>query len=130
MRGSMREDSDEYLHQLSIQERCYHPSGTFIRFEKEDADQTIPSRFEQQVALFPDKLAIKTDTNQMTYLELNQFANCSRLLLWMHERILPGCPRGAVCTAGYRRVGRLESSEDSIVITAVGGWHRLELAAN
>ena len=42
MRGSMREDSDEYLHQLSIQERCYHPSGTFIRFEKEDADQTIP----------------------------------------------------------------------------------------
>ena len=75
MNESMREASEEYLHQLSIQERCYHPSGTFIRFEKEDLEQSIPSRFEQQVRSYPDRLAIKSNSDELTYHELNQAAN-------------------------------------------------------
>ena len=75
MSDCMRDRSEEYLHQLSIQERCYHPSGNFIRFEKEDVEQTIPRRFEQQVSLYPDRLAIKTDTERITSQELNLAAN-------------------------------------------------------
>lgn len=63
------------FHQQSIRARCVHPSGTFIEFRKEEIEQSIPERFEQQVAKYPDRLAIKTQRYSLTYSELNQQAN-------------------------------------------------------
>ena len=75
MTDSTRPISDAYSQQLSILEQCYHPSGAFIRFEKEEIEQSIPSRFEQQVHSYPQRLAIKTQRQELTYNELNKLAN-------------------------------------------------------
>ncbi len=63
------------FHQQAIRARCVHPSGTFIEFRKEEIEQSIPERFAQQVAKYPDRLAIKTQRYSLTYSELNQQAN-------------------------------------------------------
>ena len=52
-----------------------HPTNAFIRFEKEETEQSIPQRFEQQVGRYPDRLAVKTRNHQLTYSELNMVAN-------------------------------------------------------
>ena len=70
-----RNTIDAYRHQLSILARCFHPSGTFVEFKKEEIEQSIPSRFEHQVRNHPDRLAIKTKSEELTFLELNQTAN-------------------------------------------------------
>ena len=44
--------------QQAILDRCFHPAGTFIRFQREDIEQSIPDRFEQQVRRFNHRLAI------------------------------------------------------------------------
>lgn len=51
------------------------PTNPFIVFPKEAIEQSIPERFEQQVAKYPDRLAVKTRTNLLTYAELNAAAN-------------------------------------------------------
>ena len=66
---------DAYQHQLSILARSFHPSGAFIRFEKEEIEQSIPDRFEEQVRKYPQRIAIKTSSAELTYHELNQAAN-------------------------------------------------------
>ena len=75
MSDSVKPVSDAYAHQQAILARCYHPSGTFIRFEKEELERSIPSRFERQVRANPDQIAIKTRSDELTYHELNQAAN-------------------------------------------------------
>jgi len=49
-----------------------HP---FLEFEREEIEQSIPNRFEQQVRAYPDRPAIKTSTCQVTYAELNHLSN-------------------------------------------------------
>ena len=61
--------------QQAIRDKCFHPTGTFIEFKKEEIEQTIQARFEQQVRNYPDRLAIKTRSRQITYDELNKVAN-------------------------------------------------------
>src|SRR5215217_634314 len=57
------------------QVRRVHPTSSFIRFEKEETEQSIPQRFEQQVSRYPDRLAVKTRNHQLTYAALNKVAN-------------------------------------------------------
>jgi amino acid adenylation domain-containing protein len=57
------------------QDRQIHPARTFIRFENEETEQSIPQRFEQQVRRYPDRLAVKTKSRQLTYAALNKIAN-------------------------------------------------------
>lgn len=64
-----------YHPQQAIMEKCFHPSGTFVEFKKEEIEQSIPDRFEQQVAKYPDRLAVKTRSHVLTYEALNKFAN-------------------------------------------------------
>ncbi len=52
-----------------------HPPHTFITFENAAMEQSIVDRFEQQVARYPDRLAVVTPELQFTYTELNQVAN-------------------------------------------------------
>jgi amino acid adenylation domain-containing protein len=63
------------LEQQAIRAKCFHPTGTFVEFEKEDLEQSIPDRFEQIVAKYPDRIAVKTNKAALTYRELNRMAN-------------------------------------------------------
>jgi len=51
------------------------PASEISEFAKDDIEQSIPSRFEQQVGLYPHHLAIKSKTKTLTYDELNKAAN-------------------------------------------------------
>ena len=66
---------DQTPEQQAIQAKCFHPSGTFVAFRKEDIEQSLPDRFQRQAHQFPDRIAIKTRTHQFTYDQLNQAAN-------------------------------------------------------
>jgi len=61
--------------QRAIRDRCFHPTGKFIEFKKEEIEQSIPDRFEQMAGLYPDRLAVKTKNHAFTYDELNKAAN-------------------------------------------------------
>jgi len=52
-----------------------YPTNAFIEFLKEDIEQSIPNRFEQQVNRYPNRIAIKTKTQEFTYEQLNKTAN-------------------------------------------------------
>ncbi len=61
--------------QQAIRAKCFHPSGVSVEFKKEEIEQSIPDRFEQQVAKYPDRIAVKTRNYMLTYDALNQMAN-------------------------------------------------------
>ena len=61
--------------QLRMRAKCFHPSGNFEEFSREDIDLSIVKKFEQQVDRFPDRLAVRTPDCEVTYRELNQAAN-------------------------------------------------------
>lgn len=58
------------------------PSTAFVPFERTDVEQSIASRFEQQVRRYPDRLAVRTSRHTWTYEALNREANrLSRAIL-------------------------------------------------
>lgn len=61
--------------QEAIRARCFHPAGTFVEFKKDEIEQSIPGRFEQMVRQFPNRIAVKTRDQSLTYAELNSWAN-------------------------------------------------------
>jgi amino acid adenylation domain-containing protein len=61
--------------QLRIRAKCVHPTGRFVPFESMAIERSISERFEQMVALHPDRIAVSTTTQVLTYDELNQRAN-------------------------------------------------------
>ena len=61
--------------QQAIRNKCYHPTGTFIEFRKEAVEQSIPDRFEEQVRRYPNRLALKSQGQELTYDQLNRAAN-------------------------------------------------------
>ena len=61
--------------QEALRAKCFHPSGTFIEFKYEEIEQSISQRFEQQVAKYPARLALKARDLSLTYAALNQAAN-------------------------------------------------------
>ena len=54
---------------------CLGPTNPFLNFAKEDIEQSIPDRFEQQVAKYPERIAVKTKSSMLSYRELNEAAN-------------------------------------------------------
>lgn len=62
------------LQQL-IQRRNVHPNNTFIKFDKKDVELSVPERFQKQVDMHPEQIAVKTGEHVFTYNALNQFAN-------------------------------------------------------
>ena len=58
-----------------IRAKCFHPRGTFVEFPKDDVETSIPARFQKIVRADPDRLAIKTPEDELTYDELNSAAN-------------------------------------------------------
>ncbi len=61
--------------QQSIRAKCVHASNSFVKFEKEEIEQSVPDRFEQQVAKYPDRIAVKSRNHALTYDGLNKAAN-------------------------------------------------------
>jgi amino acid adenylation domain-containing protein len=61
--------------QEAIRARCFHPTGTFVEFKKEEIEQSIAERFEQVFSKYPDRIAVKTRSQALSYQELNRAAN-------------------------------------------------------
>lgn len=55
--------------------RLVQPTNPFAEFVPAEVEQSVASRFEKQAAQYPDQLAIKDKTGQLTYAQLNQLAN-------------------------------------------------------
>ncbi len=52
-----------------------HSTQQFVDFKKAEIEQSIPDRFEQQVAKYSDRIAVKSKTCKFTYEQLNRAAN-------------------------------------------------------
>jgi len=63
------------LEQEAIRGKCFHPSGKFVEFPKQDVETSIPKRFEKIAGQFPDRVAVTMRNRTLTYQELNQAAN-------------------------------------------------------
>ena len=61
--------------QQAIRDKCFHPTGTFVEFPKEEVETSIPERFEKIVRMYPDRLAVRSAHQELTYFELNNWAN-------------------------------------------------------
>lgn len=61
--------------QQEIHARCFLPGGTFLPFEATALEHAIPHRFEQQVRLHPERLAVDDGREALTYEALNRRAN-------------------------------------------------------
>ncbi len=73
--------------QEAIRAKCFHPTGEFVEFKKEETEQSIPDRFEKVVRKYPDRIAVKTLGQTLTYDALNKAANrVARAILARQER--------------------------------------------
>jgi amino acid adenylation domain-containing protein len=61
--------------QEAIRAKCFHQTGTFVEFHKEEIEQSIPERFEKIVRRHPDRIAVKDGHRVLTYSALNTMAN-------------------------------------------------------
>ncbi len=52
-----------------------HPTNSSIKFRKEEIEQSISARFEQQAAKYPDHIAVNSREQSINYAELNKAAN-------------------------------------------------------
>jgi amino acid adenylation domain-containing protein len=50
-------------------------NGAFTEFARSDIEQSVPTRFEQQVERFGPRLAVKDGSTELTYSQLNARAN-------------------------------------------------------
>jgi amino acid adenylation domain-containing protein len=69
MEGEVLTETDPKIHPP------IRPNGRFLQFKKEEIEQSIPKRFEQQVIQYPQHLAVKTKRHALTYQALNQHSN-------------------------------------------------------
>lgn len=60
--------------QQAIRAKCFHSTGTFANFSKEDGEQSIPECFEKIVQQYPEQVAVKETNRTMTYAELDKAA--------------------------------------------------------
>jgi len=72
---SIRDTSRLPPQQEAIRAKCFHPSGKFVEFPIEDVETSIPERFEKIVQLYPNRIAVRTPNDTVTYAELNAMAN-------------------------------------------------------
>jgi non-ribosomal peptide synthetase component F len=70
-----RRDNKIPTHQQAIQDRCVRPSETFVEFPRSALEGSLVDRFEEQVKLYPDRLAASSVSHSLTYAELNDRAN-------------------------------------------------------
>src|SRR6516164_2342539 len=74
--------------QEAIRAKCFHPTGAFVEFKREEVEQSIPERFEKIVCQYRNRLAVKAGYRSLTYDELNHVAN--RIAWAVLEKCGPG----------------------------------------
>ena len=62
---------------MSSKDRDVGERLTFARTTRADLEQSIVARFEQQVRLHGNRVALKTSNQTITYSELDCLANCT-----------------------------------------------------
>jgi len=68
--------------QEAIRAKCFHSLGAFVEFPLEDVETSIPARFEKIVRMYPERVAVKSKTQTISYSELNRAANrLARIIL-------------------------------------------------
>lgn len=75
MKHSPENITDKQIVEAVAQSHPVHPTNAFIEFKKEEIEQSLPQRFEQQVSQYPDRIAVKSRSQEFTYTALNQAAN-------------------------------------------------------
>jgi amino acid adenylation domain-containing protein len=83
-------------------------TSRFVRFSREEVEQSIPARFERQARLYPEQLAVADAASSLTYRDLNGLAN----------RI--ACAVLAVCGAGSEPVALLVGNGVPVVAAMLG----------
>jgi amino acid adenylation domain-containing protein len=73
----MRELRQQVIGQASASGSRLHPRNAFARWEPRDVEHTIPARFAEAVSRWPQRLALKSPAEQLTYAELG--ARCAAL---------------------------------------------------
>ena len=61
--------------QEAIRAKCFHPSGMFVEFPIEDVEKSIPDRFEKIANKFPNRTAVQSGADVLTYARLNFMSN-------------------------------------------------------
>jgi len=61
--------------EIALRATQSRPTNAFKEFPKNAIEQSISTRFEQQVAQYPDNVAVQTTESSLTYRELNTWAN-------------------------------------------------------
>jgi amino acid adenylation domain-containing protein len=61
--------------QETIWAKCFQPTGSFVDFNKGEIAQSISHRFDKITSRFPERIAVKTATQALTYAELNASSN-------------------------------------------------------
>jgi amino acid adenylation domain-containing protein len=113
--------------QQAIRNQCFHPSGAFEEFAKEDIEQSIPARFEKIVRMFPGQIAVKTADQTLTYTELNASANrVGRAILFRigadAECVALLFDQGAALIASM--IGALKAGKYFVVLDPTAPRHR------
>jgi amino acid adenylation domain-containing protein len=110
------------MHPLLTPERF----PAFAEFPRSEIEQSVPSRFEQQVELYGDRLAVKDEAGELTYGQLNARAN--RLAHALSSGL------GSEADANAAPVGLLLGDNASLITAIVGtlkaGAFYLALEAN
>ena len=74
--------------QEALRAKCFHPSGTFVEFLSEDVEQSVPARFETIARQYANRIAIQSNNQEITYVELNEAANrLARSILSKQSRL-------------------------------------------
>jgi non-ribosomal peptide synthetase component F len=80
--------------QEAIRASCFHPTGTFVEFQKEEVEQSIPEKFEKIVRQYTERIAINTKTQTLTFDVLNKAANHVAWTIYQHfggGKVNPSC---------------------------------------
>ena len=62
-------------HVKSIELEPTAATSRFVRFPREEVEQSVPARFERQVRLCPEQIAVADAESAFTYRDLNRLAN-------------------------------------------------------
>ncbi len=69
-------DADEVLSRPALPQcRRVGPTNPFAQFSRQEIEQSIPDRFEEQAAKHPQRLAVRSRSHAVTYRALNEAAN-------------------------------------------------------
>ena len=84
--------------------RHVRPTNPFEPFPREAIEQSIVSRFEQQVQRVPDHIAVRTGEQSWTYAALNRSANAVARVLLARGGAHPGAPVPLLCDHGVTAI--------------------------